>query len=128
MSSDLASRSEGLFGRAAGSRLRNGHHEGSHTRTMGALMAAEECRPGRNAWTGRSGTKEAAAMAFVEGTYPSEIRRKRMSRKESSLSTSLERLGTDRVECDHESSQRKSQREWMGLATLSFVCISYSGV
>lgn len=91
-------------------------------------MAVEGRRPRRSAWRGRSEIKEVAAMTLVEGIYPSEIRRKTMSRRELSISTSREKLERDRVELHHASSRRKSRLEWMALWTLRFVWISYDGV
>ena len=128
LSSGLQSRSEGSFGRAAAFPLRKGHNGGGHTRSMCALMAAGEHRPGRCVWMGRSATREGAAMAFAEATGPSEITRKTMSRKKSSLWTSPEKLGRDRAEYDHVGSQQKSRREWTALSILPFVCIRYRGV
>lgn len=95
LSSDLQSRSEGSFGQAAVSPLRDFRREGGHTRQM---LAAEERPPGECAWMGRNATKEVAATVFAGETFPSEIRRKTMSRKKSSLSTSPEKLGRDRFE------------------------------
>ena len=122
LESELQSRSEGSFGRAAASPLRRGHRGRGHSRQTYVLMAAEGRRQGR---MGKNATREVTAMALAGGTCPSEIRRKKMSRKEWSLSTSPEKLERDRVEW---SSQRKSLREWMVLSTLSSVFISYRGV
>ena len=74
---------------------------------------------------GRNARRDVGVMTFAEATCPSEIRRKRMSRKESSLSTSPEKLGKDGLERDQANSQLKSRRGLMASLTLSLVWISY---
>lgn len=122
LSSDLQSRSEGSFGRAVASPLRESHPGSGHTRQTRALMTAGGHRLGKCAWMGKNATTEVAAMAFAGATCPSEIRRKRMSRIGRSLSTSPEKLERDKVGYGRASSRQKGRREWMVSSTLS-VCL-----